>query len=243
MTVELLRAMAHTGNYVSAAWRGEQLVGASAAFFGRDRGGWILHSHITGVARSARRGGTGFALKQHQRAWALERGITEIRWTFDPLVRRNAWFNLVKLGAVAMSYQDDFYGHLEDGINAGDNSDRFVVRWPLDTAAVVAASEGSWTDPGSVERLMADATVLIGEDANGDPVRMGAYQPCQGLLLCTVPADIEALRVNHPARARAWRTALHDTIGPAMADGYAASAITRDGWYVLDRPRPEDATR
>ena len=41
-------------------------------------------------------------------------------WTFDPLVSRNARFNLTKLGAHAVEYLPDFYGAMEDGINSND---------------------------------------------------------------------------------------------------------------------------
>ena len=58
----------------------------------------------------------GFVLKQHQRSWALERDIDTIEWTFDPLVRRNAYFNLTKLGARLVGYVDNFYGKLHDGV-------------------------------------------------------------------------------------------------------------------------------
>ena len=61
-----------------------------------------LPRHRRGPARPGR--ACWFALKQHQRAWALSQGIREVTWTFDPLVRGNARFNLVKLGAVAVSY-------------------------------------------------------------------------------------------------------------------------------------------
>ena len=139
---DLIRALVHTGNYAAGAWAGTDLVGASVAFLALDNGRLSLHSHITGVARAARGGSVGFALKQHQRAWALSHGIREVTWTFDPLVRGNARFNLVKLGAVAVSYLVDFYGQMEDGVNAGDRSDRCAVRWELDTPRAVAASEG-----------------------------------------------------------------------------------------------------
>jgi predicted GNAT superfamily acetyltransferase len=31
-----------------------------------------------------------------------------VTWTFGPLVRRNAYFNLVKLGATAVAFHKDF---------------------------------------------------------------------------------------------------------------------------------------
>jgi predicted GNAT superfamily acetyltransferase len=243
ISAEALRALAHAGNYVSGAWVGDELVGASMAFFGRDHESWIMHSHISGVAPSAQRAGTGFALKQHQRAWALERGISEITWTFDPLVRRNAWFNLVKLGAVAVSYHSDFYGPMEDGINAGNPSDRCLVRWHLQSAKAVAASVGPWTDPGEADGLGQGSAVLLEADPGGNPVMIESYLTgCAGPLLCRVPPDIEALRDTDPARAGAWRQALHDAMGAALADGFVAGAISRDGWYVLTRDHQEDTT-
>jgi predicted GNAT superfamily acetyltransferase len=242
MSTELLRALAHTGNYVSGAWRGGQLVGASVAFFGRDRRFWILHSHITGVTAAARRTGIAFALKLHQRAWALERGIPEITWTFDPLVRRNALFNLIKLAAVPVAYEQDFYGQMKDGINAGDDSDRLLVVWPLEAATVVAAGEETSGDPGDVNRLRNRAAVLVRADANGDPVVSDhAREPGCGPLLCETPSDIEALRVTAPARAGAWRRALQATVGRAMAEGCVLACVTRDGWYVLTGPDEKKA--
>jgi predicted GNAT superfamily acetyltransferase len=129
MSAELLRALAHSGNYVAGAYDGRRLVGASAGFL--TGSGTRLHSHITGVAADQRGRHVGLALKRHQRDWALARHIDEIEWTFDPLVRRNAWFNLSVLGAVGRSYLRDFYGDMADGINAGQGSDRMLVVWPL----------------------------------------------------------------------------------------------------------------
>jgi len=128
LNLSTLRALAHAGNYVVGAYRDELLAGASVAFRGDDH----LHSHVTGVVRGGQGAGVGHALKLHQREWALRHGISRIRWTFDPLVRRNAYFNLRKLGAGVTEYLEDFYGGLIDGINAGDPSDRLYVCWELE---------------------------------------------------------------------------------------------------------------
>jgi predicted GNAT superfamily acetyltransferase len=246
MSAHLIRALAHTGNYVAGAWAGQDLVGASVGFLGLEQGVIDLHSHITGVARRAQGRHVGLALKQHQRAWALERGIGEITWSFDPLVRRNAWFNLVRLRAVAVGYHPDFYGPMEDGINAGDESDRCLVRWDLKAAEVVAAavvsgghdSEPSETPPGALVWLDQDSEgdpVVVGDRLAGDVAPDGA-----GPRLCRMPADIEALRAGAPDRARAWRRALRATLGAAMSAGWVAGAVTREGCYVLTRPTTGD---
>lgn len=129
--VELLRALSHEGGYVAGAFREETLVGASVGFLGQHHGRLSLHSHATGVSPQARGLNVGRALKLHQRDWAATRGVELITWTFDPLVRRNAWFNIGRLGALPVDYLVDFYGPMSDAINAGDASDRLLMAWEV----------------------------------------------------------------------------------------------------------------
>lgn len=128
--VELLRAVEHAGGYVAAAFLDEQIVGGSLGFLGRHADQPSLHSHITGLLPGVRSTGLGRTMKLHQRAWAADHGLAWVTWTFDPLVRRNAWFNLGVLGADVHEYLVDFYGPIDDAINAGDESDRLLVAWP-----------------------------------------------------------------------------------------------------------------
>ncbi|HZD69877.1 MAG TPA: GNAT family N-acetyltransferase, partial [Actinomycetes bacterium] len=159
-TPQLLRALAHTGNYVAGARLQGRLVGAAVAFLHLDRDGLALHSHITGVSDAVQGRSVGFALKQHQRAWALARGIARINWTFDPLVRRNAWFNLVKLGAEGVAYLPSFYGPMADGINVGDETDRCLVSWRLEGERARAAARGRAPEP-SLEALRAAGAAVV----------------------------------------------------------------------------------
>ena len=138
VTIDQLRALTYAGNYLAGAFDHGSLVGACVGFFAAPAG-VSMHSHVTGVAANVRGRSVGFALKLHQRAWALGQGLTEVTWTFDPLVRRNAYFNLVKLGAKAREYLIDFYGDMDDAINVGQGSDRLLVGWDLASDAVVNA--------------------------------------------------------------------------------------------------------
>ncbi|MFE5672259.1 hypothetical protein ACFQ58_11710 [Agromyces sp. NPDC056523] len=153
-TVDLasLTAIAHAGNTVlvavPAAGRADaagELVtpddaplGAALGFLGWS-GGLHVHSHMNAVDPNARGRGIGVALKLRQRAICLEHGIDEVRWTYDPLIRRNARMNLVRLGAEVVAYHPDFYGELRDAISGGDRSDRFEVRWRLASPRVERA--------------------------------------------------------------------------------------------------------
>jgi predicted GNAT superfamily acetyltransferase len=127
---ELGRAIAEAGGYVVGAYADDQMVAASVAVVGQANGRMHLHSHITGVVAGEQGRGVGLAVKRHQRTWARERGMDRVVWTFDPLVRRNAWFNLARLGVQVVRYEVDFYGPVQDAINGTDETDRLVVEWP-----------------------------------------------------------------------------------------------------------------
>ena len=226
VTVELLRALTKAGNYVGGAFAGGRLVGACVGFFHAPAED-ALQSHIAGVSRDGIGRGVGFALKLHQRAWALRRGLSEVAWTFDPLIRRNAYFNLVKLGARADEYLPNFYGAMTDAINGGDDSDRLLVRWRLADPAVMAACDGTPVAVGT-----GAAVVALGISAAGAPVVGPADD---ATCLVAVPSDVEALRVREPALARQWRTAVRDTLGVLLADGGRITGFDRAGWYVVRR--------
>lgn len=134
--VELLCAISHSGGYVAGAFDSGSIVGASFGFLAEHHGERALHSHVTGILPGVQHSGVGRSLKHHQRAWAADRSIPVITWTFDPLVRRNGWFNIEVLGAEITEYLIDFYGPMADVINADDASDRLLVAWHTDPTAV-----------------------------------------------------------------------------------------------------------
>jgi predicted GNAT superfamily acetyltransferase len=228
---EVLAAIAHAGGQVSAATRGERVVGATAAFLGRTADGrTFLHSHVTGVLEATTAAGVGTALKWYQRSWCLTRGIDEVRWTFDPLVRRNVVFNLVRLGAQVDGYLEDAYGRMPDVRNAGLPTDRLVARWPLRSPRVRAAAAGRAASPDVQALLRSGAEIELDEDADGSPRRAASQAPRR---LVRVPTDIERLRSDDPELATAWSRAVRATVGTAIAEGARISGATRDGWLVV----------
>jgi predicted GNAT superfamily acetyltransferase len=186
----LLRAFAHAGSTLLGALAGDQPVGATVGFLGWE-GGMHLHSHMTAVIPSRISGGVGYALKLWQRAVCLREGVGEVRWTYDPLVARNAQFNLVKLGAAVTAMHPNFYGSMDDIVNAGEESDRFEVSWLLDSPRVVAALAGRPLRPVDVVRSHA------------------------------IPEDYTTLSRTDPAAARAARVATRDAVLAAEGSGLA----------------------
>jgi predicted GNAT superfamily acetyltransferase len=130
MPPNLMRALAHSGNYVVGMYDGDRMIGASIAFFAPPAAR-SMHSHITGVLPGLQSQGLGRLLKHHQREWAFARDVGHITWTFDPLVARNAHFNLRVLGTRITEYLVDHYGPMDDGVNRGDETDRLMVSWAL----------------------------------------------------------------------------------------------------------------
>lgn len=126
---DVIIAIVHAGGYASLASQivngKKQFVGGSLAIVGNHQR--KLHSHVTGVIDAATNTGVGRTLKDHQWLWAKENQFSTISWTFDPLVRRNAHFNLIVLGAKVVKYCQNYYGEISDLINAGDQTDRLVV--------------------------------------------------------------------------------------------------------------------
>ncbi|MFB7958349.1 GNAT family N-acetyltransferase [Streptomyces sp. NPDC056045] len=232
---ELLRVFAHSGSYVAGVHREGRMVGFCLGFLASAG----LHSHIAGVDDGLRGRNVGFAVKQHQRAWALARGITTITWTFDPMISRNAYFNLAKLGAEPSEYLPDFYGSMQDEVNAGTETDRLMVRWELTGPRAVASATGT-PPPPPVTAGAAGGRTVVGLEAGPDG------RPVVGdrdgdTVLVRVPAEAEELRRTAPCLAREWRRALREVLGGLMARGHAVTGFTRDGRYVIER-RQENPT-
>ncbi len=223
----LVWAMIHAGNYGGAARIGDRIIGASLGFRGSDSRGPHLHSHIAGVAPDWQGHGIGQLLKMHQKSWALAQGLDRIVWTFDPLVVRNAFFNVTKLGATLTRYHPNFYGPMEDDINAGDETDRCLVTWHLRISQNEPTEEEH-----NLETTIASATTCLFPGVNGVPVRRSTMA---GTRLLRVPLDIVTLRNARPDVATKWRMALRVSMLEAFDDGLEVVGVTRQGEYVMAR--------
>ncbi|WP_426246575.1 GNAT family N-acetyltransferase [Nocardioides sp. LHG3406-4] len=221
-----LRAIMHAGDPVHLALD-RTLPGLPAVGFAVGFLGWApvlhVHSHQVGVVDGYRRRGVGYALKLAQRHTCLAQGITDMRWTFDPLVRRNAAFNLEALGARAAAFYVDFYGVMDDAINDGDASDRLEAIWALAKPLPPAPAPAPATD----DELLA---LLVERD--GWPQLTGT-EPSAGAVLA-VPADYETLRRRDPARSKAWRAACREVLRAAYDDGLRVGRVTDARYQLVD---------
>lgn len=219
---EMLRAFGDSANPPYGAFADQELVGYVLGWVAADNeDGFVVHSHMLAAVPERRQGGIGYALKLAQRAQALEIGIRVARWTFDPLIARNAWFNLGKLGAVADRFHRDFYGAMTDLVNRGERTDRFVVRWDLER------------EPGGGTRLEGEPILVAEGPADRSTPRALPSSSGDRPVLVQIPRDHESLRATDPELARAWRDAAAGAIETAMATGRVARGFTRDACYVF----------
>jgi predicted GNAT superfamily acetyltransferase len=223
----LARAFQHAGcGMYGAADADGGLVGFVLGFLGWNDG-IHMHSHMLAVRPGWRSRGVGYALKLAQRAACLDAGVEEARWTYDPLVVRNARFNLVKLGTVATAFLPGFYGQMTDRINKGDRSDRFEVRWRLRSDRVEGAMSGRVPPPQAGPVLLACA----GAGDLPRPNETGA-EPEPGAVV-EVPLDHAAVRTRDAALGREWRESSGRIFGACFDAGLAAAWIDRRGRYVF----------
>ena len=162
ITPNLLQAMVHSGAYLSGAFVGSECIGAAFAF-PATTGGLHLHSHMTAVMSEYRDKGIGYLLKIDQWNWAKKNHYKEITWTFDPLVKRNAKLNLLKLGADISAYYPNFYGDMPDALNAGDESDRLLASWKVKGSAPIPREEIITREPNDILIEIPEDIVAIRE--------------------------------------------------------------------------------
>lgn len=211
---------------------GAPLIGFVFGFLGRAADGRLKHaSHMAAVRSSYRDARIGERLKWAQREYVLAQGIDLITWTFDPLIGRNAYLNIHKLGAICRTYIRNIYGPEPEDPQGALPSDRFLVEWWIASERVTARAGG--TSPPTPSPHPAPLV-------NPDP-RKPALTPDGDRFLLQIPRDIEALKTADMALARTWRYQIRSIAEAAFANGFVVTDFTRDdsaGFYLLERQAP-----
>jgi chorismate synthase len=207
------------------------------------RDGRLTHwSHMLGVRKEFRGRGIGRLLKRFQRDHLLDRGITEMYWTFDPLVAANAHFNLNVLGVRVVEYVPEMYGNTGSALH-DFGTDRLVVRW--------AFGGGHGTGPAPDPEGFREAPLLNSGAAGENPEGRGGME---GTLSKTrrvrveIPGDIFRVQREDPREAREWRAATRRAIMTALQRGFEVRALSCDparerAFYLLERDGREGGTR
>jgi len=211
--IPLFVVASETGGQVLGAFHGTDLVGFTLAIAGWRARKPFLHSHMTAVLDGYRDRGIGRRLKLFQREDALARGISLVEWTFDPLVTKNAYFNFMRLGAIARRYLPNAYGITTSPLHGSLPTDRLVAEWHLRSDRVLRLLAGKQVIPPTTKKA----------------VRI------------TIPGDVEALRSSDPSRAHDLQSAVRAEFLKWLGKGYSATAVkkTKIGMaYILEPGSP-----
>ncbi len=186
-----------TGGQVLGAFDGADLVGFTLAIAGWRDHKPFLHSHMTAVLDGYRDRHIGRRLKLFQREDALARGIALIEWTFDPLVTKNAYFNFMRLGAIARRYLPNVYGITTSPLHGSLPTDRLVAEWHLRSDRV--------------------RHILAGKKPNA-PISQKAVS-------IMILKGLEELRSSDPGQARELQSEVRQKFEQSFAKGYTATAV------------------
>src|SRR5919106_2402551 len=171
-----LIAVQAAGGVLLGAFDRKTLVGFVYGFVAQDDGEMAHHSHMLAVKHDYRNFNLGYKLKLAQREAVLAQGINLITWTFDPLQGLNAYFNFAKLGVISDRYLINFYGEEAASFLHQSGTDRFWVKWILDSERVIKSLHKTDVAP---------------EDSTDK-------------LLLELPGDINAIQRESPETAREW---------------------------------------
>ena len=164
----------YAGGFTLGAYLGERLVGfvLSLPMFLADMKP-AFYSHMTAVDAEFQSLGIGARLKWAQRERSLAVGVEYIKWTYQPVLARNAFFNLERLGVTINTYMPNFYG---TGAEANESkiqvmdveSDRLFADWHLNAPKTIALSKGeNYVEPGEPARTISippDWNTFVVED-------------------------------------------------------------------------------
>ena len=231
VSASVLQVTSHIGGIVLGAFTPtDALVGFVAGFTGINDGKPVHWSHMLGVRETTRNLGVGRMLKEHQRAELARMGIPEMRWSFDPLVAKNAHFNLNRLGAQVIEYVRDMYGNTGSALH-GTVTDRIIVACPA------SAVHPEWLgDPA----IGTSAPILSRVHVDGTPVPTDDY-PLSPAVWIEIPLDIMRLIAESPSVAAMWRIAVRNHFEWALGNGYVVTGFHRDSvasraFYTLALP-------
>lgn len=232
----LMKVVHQNGGVVGGAVNGDRnVLGFVFGIAGFEDGRAWHWSHMLAVRPEARGRGLGRRLKLFQREQLLDRGMDRALWTYDPLVARNAHLNFNRLGVEVDEYVVNMYGE-ETGsrLHAGLGTDRFVVRWELDSERTRRTVSGERREPAA---KLADAPAVVEHgDAGSSPPVSSPFSDST-VVRVEVPTDIQGVKESEPEAASEWREATRRAFRHYLDAGYGVDGLLRTGdgrcFYVL----------
>lgn len=210
------------GGLVLGAYDEEKLVGFQYSFPGFDGKSLYLCSHILGIDMRYRNKGIGKLLKIAQRDEALKLGYSLITWTYDPLESVNGYLNIAKLGGICSKYVENCYGEMEDLLNNGIPSDRFLVEWHIDKEV----NKDRQINDIELNEVISRSLIQWNNNLEGFPVPSNilAIPNEDEIAFVAIPKDFRSIREKNIQLALKWR----------MTTRSVLTKLFSNGWKVVD---------
>ena len=191
------------------------------------RRGQLAHwSHMLAVRSEARDQGIGRRLKEAQREEMRALGVRTVYWTFDPLVARNAHFNMNVLGAAVDEFVVDMYGQSDSKLHRL-GTDRFIMRWDLDAAPPGGRHGAADGAPNAAvpENAAAPDLAARSSDQPAPGPAPADHGPGHQVTEVRIPNDIEAVEARAFDEAVEWRRSTRRVFRRLLDDSWCVSAF------------------
>jgi predicted GNAT superfamily acetyltransferase len=214
-----------------------RLLGFVFGMMGAMDGKLVHWSDLLAVHPDARNKGLGRRLKLFQRELLRPLGVERMFWTYDPLVAKNAFLNIVRLGARPTEYVVDMYGSdTHSALHSGLGTDRFIVAWDLTRDGGANTGAAADVDTAAREAPLATAQALGG----GRGVAPAAELPDADVVRVEIPGDIDAVVARDISIAANLRASTRRIFTHYMNRHYRVSGfshLTPDDryFYILSR--------
>ncbi|MEX3625691.1 GNAT family N-acetyltransferase [Viridibacillus arvi] len=211
------------GGMILGAYDNDELVGYQYSFPGFKNGQAYLCSHMLGVLPAYQKGGLGEKLKAAQKECALKMGYSLIVWTYDPLESVNAYLNLHKLKGIAASYLEDHYGVMEDPLNKGIPTDRFLVEWWI-------CSDHIQSEQKNDEKQSYEPLIETELDKSQFPIIRTETELIKDkdVVLIPIPENFQQMKQQQPNLALEWRYKTRKWFQELCFNNYVAVDVRRN---------------
>lgn len=225
-----LISSAHNGGVLLGAYQGPELVGFVYGYLGMSGAKLYLFSQRMGVLPNLQSHGIGMKLKLAQRDQMLRQGIDLIVWTYDPLLGKNASLNIEKLGGIVRHYARDIYGTVNNPLQVGLSTDRFLLEWELMSDRVRERIRSTAPRPLAQDWLAENKYSFVNYAAwEGNLPRPMAsdLELADDVVLVQIPPDLNAIKKVDLGIARGWRESTRDIFEAYFRRGYVVTGFAR----------------
>jgi predicted GNAT superfamily acetyltransferase len=225
-----LISAAHNGGVLLGAYDGPDLIGFVYGYLGMSGTKLYLFSQRMGVLPQYQNRGIGMQLKLAQRDQMLRQGIDLIVWTYDPLLGKNATLNIEKLGGIVRHYARDIYGTVNNPLQMGLSTDRFLLEWELLSDRVRERIRSKEPRPRAEKWLGENgyprANYVSWEGDLPRPVASD-LELDDDVILVQIPPDLNAIKKIDLNLARGWRESTRDIFETYFWRGYVINGFAR----------------